>query len=104
MIGDDFGGIRVGKRKKMATAVNGNGVQEKITYLSYTVFNPRVMPFHLPEILGRRAHTPQTVVFTALRSIIVYAPLRCHCMCLFVANVRGPTLTHLFTGATQLFA
>jgi hypothetical protein len=27
LIGGDFGGIRVGERKKMATAVNGNGVQ-----------------------------------------------------------------------------
>ena len=25
VIGDDFGGIRVGKRKKKAAAVNGNG-------------------------------------------------------------------------------
>ena len=25
VIGDDFGGIRVGKRKKKATAANGNG-------------------------------------------------------------------------------
>ena len=27
LIGGNFGGIRVGKRKKMAAAVNGNGVQ-----------------------------------------------------------------------------
>ena len=27
VIGDDFGGIRVGKRKKKAAAANGNGVR-----------------------------------------------------------------------------
>ena len=27
LVGDDFGGIRVGKRKKKATAANGNGVR-----------------------------------------------------------------------------
>ena len=95
MIGGDFKGIRVGERKKMVVAMNGNGVQEKATYLSYTVFNPRVMPFRLLEILGRHAHAPQTVVFIASRSTPIYAP--------FVASVGGPTLTHLLIGATQLF-
>ena len=104
MIGGDFGCIRVGERKKKATAMNGNGVQDIVTYLSYAVFNPRVMPFRLPEILGRRAHAPQTVVFTASRSMPIYAPLRCQCMRLFVVSVRGPTLTHLLIGVPQLFA
>ena len=79
MIGGNFRGIRVGERKKMAAAANGNGVQQKVTYLSYTVFNPSVMLFRLPRILGRRAHVSQTVVFIASRSMPIYAPLRCQC-------------------------
>ena len=62
------------------------------------------MPFHLPEILGRRAHAPQTVVFTTSRSTPTNAPLHFQCTRLFVDNVRGPTLTHLHTGAKRLFA
>ena len=65
----------VGERKTKAAVANGNGVQYIVTDLSYTIFNPRVMPFHLPGILGGRAHVPQTVVFmfVVLLSLKIYA-------------------------------
>ena len=52
MIGGDFGGTRVGKRKKKAAAANGNGVQEKVTYQFYTVFNQEFCHFICPRFLG----------------------------------------------------
>ena len=78
----------------------GNGVSN-LPDLHY--IKQRAPSFHSPEIIGSRAHAPQTVVHTTSKSTPINALLHYQCTRLFFGSVRGPTLTHLNTGAKRLF-
>ena len=98
-----FGGIGFSRRKKKVAAAddNGNGVSN-LPDLHY--IKQRAPSFRSPKIVASRAHTPQMVVHTTSKSAPINALLRYQCTRLFVDSVRGPTLTHLHTGAKRLFA